>query len=110
QKRAGQNRANREGNCCPEETGTQHESRVYRFCAGPVTAHRARNGGRVESSERATPCSTQWLLRNSCRENSRRNCVRLNLVGRVAQLVEQRPFKAWVAGSIPAALTTPARL
>jgi hypothetical protein len=25
--------------------------------------------------------------------------------GRVAQLVEQRPFKAWVAGSIPAALT-----
>jgi hypothetical protein len=27
------------------------------------------------------------------------------LVGRVAQLVEQRPFKAWVAGSIPAALT-----
>jgi sugar-phosphatase len=32
-------------------------------------------------------------------------CVRLKLVGRVAQLVEQRPFKAWVAGSIPAALT-----
>ena len=31
------------------------------------------------------------------------------MVGRVAQLVEQRPFKAWVAGSIPAALTTPAR-
>jgi hypothetical protein len=27
-------------------------------------------------------------------------------VGRVAQLVEQRPFKAWVAGSIPAALTS----
>jgi hypothetical protein len=27
------------------------------------------------------------------------------MVGRVAQLVEQRPFKAWVAGSIPAALT-----
>jgi hypothetical protein len=26
--------------------------------------------------------------------------------GRVAQLVEQRPFKAWVAGSNPAALTT----
>ena len=32
-------------------------------------------------------------------------CVRLKLVGRVAQVVEQRPFKAWVAGSIPAALT-----
>jgi hypothetical protein len=26
-------------------------------------------------------------------------------VGRVAQLVEQCPFKAWVAGSNPAALT-----
>jgi hypothetical protein len=26
-------------------------------------------------------------------------------VGRVAQLVEQCPFKAWVAGSSPAALT-----
>ena len=31
--------------------------------------------------------------------------VRLNRVGRVAQVVEQRPFKAWVAGSNPAALT-----
>jgi hypothetical protein len=29
----------------------------------------------------------------------------LKLVGRVAQVVEQRPFKAWVAGSNPAALT-----
>ena len=27
------------------------------------------------------------------------------MVGRVAQVVEQRPFKAWVAGSNPAALT-----
>jgi hypothetical protein len=27
------------------------------------------------------------------------------IVGRVAQLVEQCPFKAWVAGSSPAALT-----
>src|SRR6266852_5263341 len=33
-------------------------------------------------------------------------CVRLSRCGRVAQLVEQRPFKAWVAGSNPAALTT----
>src|SRR5437016_11668001 len=32
--------------------------------------------------------------------------VRLRVCGRVAQLVEQRPFKAWVAGSNPAALTT----
>jgi hypothetical protein len=30
----------------------------------------------------------------------------LKEVGRVAQLVEQCPFKAWVAGSSPAALTT----
>src|ERR1700691_3960886 len=37
----------------------------------------------------------------------REKYVRLKLVGRVAQLVEQRPFKAWVAGSIPAALTIP---
>ena len=39
------------------------------------------------------------------RANPARKYVRLKLVGRVAQLVEQRPFKAWVAGSIPAALT-----
>src|SRR6202790_1987628 len=38
---------------------------------------------------------------------ARRNYVRLKLVGRVAQVVEQRPFKAWVAGSNPAALTNP---
>ena len=31
--------------------------------------------------------------------------VKLEDSGRVAQLVEQRPFKAWVAGSNPAALT-----
>jgi mannitol-1-/sugar-/sorbitol-6-phosphatase len=34
-----------------------------------------------------------------------KNVLDWKLVGRVAQLVEQRPFKAWVAGSIPAALT-----
>src|ERR1019366_1700517 len=49
------------------------------------------------------------LLRNACRTDLRRKYVRLKLVGRVAQLVEQRPFKAWVAGSIPAALTIPTR-
>ena len=31
--------------------------------------------------------------------------VKFELCGRVAQLVEQCPFKAWVAGSNPAALT-----
>ena len=30
---------------------------------------------------------------------------RLDVCGRVAQLVEQRPFKAWVLGSSPSALT-----
>ena len=30
-------------------------------------------------------------------------------MGRVAQVVEQRPFKAWVAGSNPAALTNRSR-
>jgi hypothetical protein len=33
-------------------------------------------------------------------------CDTLKDCGRVAQLVEQCPFKAWVAGSNPAALTT----
>src|ERR1700694_2632558 len=42
-----------------------------------------------------------------CKPNARRKYVRLKLVGRVAQVVEQRPFKAWVAGSNPAALTNP---
>src|SRR4029077_17218016 len=37
------------------------------------------------------------------------NCGRLKDRGRVAQLVEQCPFKAWVAGSNPAALTMFAR-
>jgi hypothetical protein len=32
-------------------------------------------------------------------------CGTLDLCGRVAQLVEQRPFKAWVLGSSPSALT-----
>src|SRR4051812_50058987 len=31
--------------------------------------------------------------------------VRIAMCGRVAQLVEQRPFKAWVDGSNPSALT-----
>ena len=36
---------------------------------------------------------------------SRFYCVKFKTCGRVAQLVEQCPFKAWVAGSNPAALT-----
>ncbi len=36
---------------------------------------------------------------------SRGRCGRFEDGGRVAQLVEQCPFKAWVAGSSPAALT-----
>ena len=49
-------------------------------------------------------------LENGRQANTRRKYVRLKLVGRVAQVVEQRPFKAWVAGSNPAALTNLARL
>src|SRR5260370_19040613 len=65
----------------------------------------AQDGGCVESSEHAIPSPAQSLLRKACPTDLRRKYVRLKLVGRVAQLVEQRPFKAWVAGSIPAALT-----
>src|SRR5579859_2646254 len=44
-------------------------------------------------------------MASKCSPLSRFDCVTLNRCGRVAQLVEQRPFKAWVAGSNPAALT-----
>ena len=36
-RRRRQNRANRQRKCCPEEAGSRHESRVYRFCPGNVT-------------------------------------------------------------------------
>jgi hypothetical protein len=51
---------------------------------------------------------TQGLVAlTHCRPNGLKysRCVRLEKSGRVAQLVEQCPFKAWVAGSNPAALT-----
>src|ERR1700682_1926363 len=67
-------------------------------------------GARPHRVERGCdPSRAQWLLRNACPPNARRKYVRLKLVGRVAQVVEQRPFKAWVAGSNPAALTNPPR-
>src|ERR1700688_33152 len=53
------------------------------------------------------PSRARWLLRSACPPSTRGKYVRLKLVGRVAQVVEQRPFKAWVAGSNPAALTNP---
>ncbi len=53
----------------------------------------------------APPASLRARRRMGAAPNTRKKYVRLKLVGRVAQLVEQRPFKAWVAGSIPAALT-----
>ena len=43
----------------------------------------------------------------SVRPSSEKFCVRFNSSGRVAQLVEQCPFKAWVEGSSPSALTIP---
>jgi hypothetical protein len=50
----------------------------------------------VERSAKS-PATASMALRNSC--------GRLKGVGPVAQLVEQRTFNAWVAGSIPAGLT-----
>src|SRR5207248_7782724 len=38
------------------------------------------------------------------------SCLSCGRSGRVAQLVEQCPFKAWVAGSSPAALTMISKL
>src|SRR5882724_5057846 len=47
-------------------------------------------------------CARKWVIPflSPC------GCVRLDFRGRVAQLVEQCPFKAWVLGSSPSALTT----
>src|SRR5579862_2877462 len=46
-------------------------------------------------------CADAVALRGSRRSR----CAKFEEVGRVAQVVEQRPVKAWVAGSNPAALT-----
>src|SRR6202020_8829 len=42
---------------------------------------------------------------DNARRGEPRDVLNLKDCGRVAQLVEQCPFKAWVAGSSPAALT-----
>src|ERR1019366_8577695 len=74
-------------------------------CEGNVTTHGIEDGSRVESRQRAIlspDCSPRHTPAGQTRAGK---YVRLKRVGRVAQVVEQRPFKAWVAGSNPAALT-----
>jgi hypothetical protein len=61
-------------------------------------------GGSIAAQEK--PRRTNRRARSSIAARDERfPCVKLNSRGRVAQLVEQCPFKAWVAGSSPAALT-----
>src|SRR5512146_3028455 len=53
-----------------------------------------------------TRCTTcEWAWATCIITDERDAYAKLEECGRVAQLVEQRPFKAWVAGSNPAALT-----
>ena len=67
-----------------------------------------RGDGLVETA-RAGFSGREWALTGCARANS--CCGSLEeaaLNELVAQLVEQRPFKAWVVGSIPTELTTQA--
>jgi hypothetical protein len=70
----------------------------------------AREGGLFLLAEESTICITELPqlrqeLRLWQRPESVLNVLNLKDCGRVAQVVEQCPFKAWVAGSNPAALT-----
>src|SRR5205807_9750533 len=80
--------------------------------------HPKRHADPERGAKRAKDWSRRYVHLLVCRELQRPGAgrafalsgrvaryVRLALCGRVAQLVEQRPFKAWVAGSSPAALT-----
>jgi hypothetical protein len=59
---------------------------------------------RTDQSDRcADRCPLHAPARH--RKTSGQSVLDWKTVGRVAQVVEQRPFKAWVAGSNPAALT-----
>jgi hypothetical protein len=77
-----QNRDDGEREDCPEQT-RGHEMLSVSLLSGQSHRVRVTLGDRIRA----------------------RKCVKFKLVGRVAQLVEHRPFKAWVAGSSPAALT-----
>ena len=65
----------------------------------------ARDAGHVASSQFAISSPAQSILRRLTGQVRAKNVLDWKSVGRVAQVVEQRPFKAWVAGSNPAALT-----
>src|ERR1700704_117243 len=49
-KRRRQNRTNSERKFCPEEPGTRHKCRVYRFCTGNVTVDEVHDGDRIEDA------------------------------------------------------------
>ena len=75
-------------------------------CEGNVTTHGVEDESRVETRQRAISSPDCSPRQAPAGQTGAGKYVRLKKVGRVAQVVEQRPFKAWVAGSNPAALTT----
>jgi hypothetical protein len=91
----------------PEE---RFPARRVRWKKTIVSARRKlpKSGCRKDNSPSVFPECTRSKAFHSFRIRCKlcgTRCVRLKRSGRVAQLVEQCPFKAWVAGSSPAALT-----
>jgi hypothetical protein len=92
-----------------------HKGRIVVVICGPpmslgIRKHDERNDKwtRVAARRQSSPDDGREfrLIVNRRRSPAgRANVLDLKEVGRVAQLVEQCPFKAWVAGSNPAALT-----
>ena len=63
----------------------------------------------LDKTSRAGFLGMQWTQTGCARVNSRCGSLKEAALSElVAQLVEQRPFKAWVVGSIPTELTTQA--
>jgi hypothetical protein len=79
------------------------ETCVMRFALSSVYTFFAERAGRLNSY---FACGSFGSCRNLKRLYRTANGKLFGQVGRVAQLVEQCPFKAWVAGSNPAALTS----
>ena len=64
-------------------------------------------GDELDKTSRAGFFGMQWTQTGCARVNSRCGSLKEAALSElVAQLVEQRPFKAWVVGSIPTELTT----
>ena len=76
--------------------------RPLRCAQGPEDDKSVRALSRIPNAIALGPKG--WAQRNSGCDNLKRAA----LSELVAQLVEQRPFKAWVLGSIPSELTTQA--